>query len=451
MSLDRRAFFRLSALTTAVPAVTLAAPSRAAPMSMLGVDAVQLGVRAGGTVEQTAALQNAIDQTAGARVPLVLGPGEYRTGQLKLPTGTQIVGVRGATRLIFEGGASLISAHGADHVTLAGLIFEGKNKALPEDRGLIHISWGGGIRIIDCEVLNSGAHGIVLDDVEGMVMGSIITNAAHTAIVARNARGVVISGNQLRSCRGGGISILRKNKSDDSTQVMDNRIEDIAAGAGDDSGNGILVAQAANVTVRGNRLRRIAASGVRGRGASNLQIIGNFVEEAGNAAVHAQADFEGVVVANNTLSNAAAGIAIVGFENGGRLAVIEGNLIRNLKSARRSGQGSGAGAGIGISVEADAIVSGNVIENASDTGIKLGWGQYLRDVSVTGNVVRNVGYGITASISPGAGQAVIAANMVAEAKRGAIVGMDFAEAIPDDLQKNPTRYAHLTVRGNKVR
>ncbi len=196
-------------------------------------------------------------------------------------------------------------------------------------------------------------------------------------------------------------------------------------------------------------MRRIAASGVKGQGAANLQIVGNFIAEVGDAAVHAEADFEGVVVANNTLSDAASGIAIVGFENGGRLAVIEGNLIRNLKIARRAGDGNGAG--IGISVEADATVSGNVIENAPDTGIKLGWGQYLRDVSVTGNVVRNVGYGITASISTGAGQAVIAANMVAEAKRGAIVGMDFAEAIPDDLQKNPTRYAHLTVRGNKVR
>ena len=46
-----------------------------------------LGVRAGGGAEQTNMLQAAIDQTAGARVPLVLGPGEYRVGALKLPTG----------------------------------------------------------------------------------------------------------------------------------------------------------------------------------------------------------------------------------------------------------------------------------------------------------------------------------------------------------------------------
>src|SRR5262245_1636851 len=108
MGLDRREFFPCSGSTPAPPAVALAAPSAAAPMSILGIDAVQLGVRAGGTVDQTVVLQNAIDQTAGARVPLVLGPGEYRTGELKLPAGAQIAGVRGATRLIFEGGAGLI-------------------------------------------------------------------------------------------------------------------------------------------------------------------------------------------------------------------------------------------------------------------------------------------------------------------------------------------------------
>jgi hypothetical protein len=41
--------------------------------------------------------------------------------------------------------------------------------------------------------------------------------------------------------------------------------------------------------------------------------------------------------------------------------------------------------------------------------------------------------------------------MISEATRGSIVGMDFAEVLPDDLSKETTRYAHLTIRGNKVR
>jgi uncharacterized secreted repeat protein (TIGR03808 family) len=442
MGLDRREFFRLSAVTTAVPAIALATPSAAAPTSTLGIDAVQLGVRAGGTAEQTAALQNAIDQTAGARVPLMLGPGEYRSGELKLPSGAQILGVRGATRLVFEGGAGLIFARGADHVTLSGLILDGKGKSLGENRGLLHLAAGSDVRVIDCEIVNAGGNGIVFEEAEGVVSGTTVANAAVGGIVSRNARGLTIEKNIVRKAGDGGILVVRADRGDDGTLVLDNRIEDIQ------SGHGIFVSQATNVTVRGNRINRVAGCGVRGSAASNLQVTNNLVSDVGDVAINCEFGFEGAVIANNTVTGAAIGVAVLNFDQGGRLAVVQGNLIRNLKSDRLVGKGNG---GIGITVEADAAVSGNVIENAPDTGIKLGWGNFLRDVTVTGNVIRQVGYGITASVSTGAGQAVIAGNMIAEAQRGSIVAMDFAELIPEDLQKNPTRYAHLTIRGNKVR
>jgi hypothetical protein len=80
MGIDRRRLLAISALTGAVPAATLATPAVAAPLSTFGIDATMLGVRAGGGADQTHMLQSAIDQTAGARVPLMLGPGEYRVG-----------------------------------------------------------------------------------------------------------------------------------------------------------------------------------------------------------------------------------------------------------------------------------------------------------------------------------------------------------------------------------
>lgn len=449
MGLDRRQFFRLSALTTAVPSVALATSASAAPMSTLGIDAVQLGVRAGGTVEQTDVLQNAIDQTAGARVPLVLGPGEYRTGELKLPTGAQIVGVRGATKFVFEGGAGLIFARGADHVTLSGLIFDGKSKNLADDRGLLHLVSGRDIRVIDCEIVNAGGNGIVFEEVEGVVSGTTVANAAASGIVSRNALGLTIEKNVVRGAGADGIQVMRAAKGDDGTLVLDNRVEDIAAKR-DGAGNGIAIAQADNVTVRGNRISRAANCGVRGNAASNLQVTNNTIKDVGDIAVYAEFGFEGAVIANNTVMGAAIGVAVVNFDQGGRLVAVQGNMIRNLK-ANRPGKEPKFGGGIGITVEADAAVTGNVIENAPQTGIRVGWGESQRDVTVTGNVVRNVGFGITASVTDGAGQAVIAANMISEAKRGSVVGMDFAEALPDDLTKSTTRFAHLVVRGNKVR
>ena len=73
-------------------------------------------------------------------MPLVLGPGEYRVGALKLPAGAQLIGVRGATRLIFTGGSAMLVARGADHVTLSGLVLDGAARPLPEGAALVHIS-----------------------------------------------------------------------------------------------------------------------------------------------------------------------------------------------------------------------------------------------------------------------------------------------------------------------
>src|ERR1700722_7701966 len=98
--MDRRRLLRWSGAASvfgaaaALPARKAAAATTA---SALGLDATQMGVRAGSAEEQTGALQRAIERAAGARVPLVLAPGTYRTGALKLPVGTALVGIPGAT------------------------------------------------------------------------------------------------------------------------------------------------------------------------------------------------------------------------------------------------------------------------------------------------------------------------------------------------------------------
>ena len=81
------------------------------------------------------------------------------------------------------------------------------------------------------------------------------------------------------------------------------------------------------------------------------------------------------MIANNTVDGAALGIAVTNFNEGGRLAVVQGNLIRNLKSKRPAGTDPDDAAGVGIAVEADASVTGNVIENAPTAGINRRLGQ----------------------------------------------------------------------------
>ena len=69
--------------------------------------------------------------------------------------------------------------------------------------------------------------------------------------------------------------------------------------------------------------------------------------------------------------------------------------------------------GVGIAIEADSVVTGNVIEGSTAYGIMVGWGRYLRDVSVTDNLIRNAMIGIGVSIDPAAGTALITNNLIA--------------------------------------
>jgi uncharacterized secreted repeat protein (TIGR03808 family) len=204
--------------------------------------------------------------------------------------------------------------------------------------------------------------------------------------------------------------------------------------------------------VRGNRISKAAFSAVRGNAASNLQIVGNTCTAIGEVALYAEFGFEGAMIANNIVDGAALGVSVTNFNEGGRLAVVQGNLIRNLVKRRPAGTDPNDSAGIGIGVEADTTVSGNVIENAPYIGIAAGWGQYLRDVTVNANVVRGAGYGIAVSVAPGAGAAVIADNMISDARLAAIVGMEWKKPVTGDLSiGGAEHYAQLSVVGNQVR
>jgi uncharacterized secreted repeat protein (TIGR03808 family) len=330
---------------------------------------------------------------------------------------------------------------------------DGGGRPLPAGRGLVHISHGRGLRIVDCEIVAAGGHGVMLESVEGEVSGTSVSGADAAAIFSLDARGLRIAGNTIRRAGNNGILVWRSKAGDDGTLVVDNRIEETAARAGGSgqNGNAINVFRAGNVIVRGNRIAGAAFSAVRGNAASNLQIVGNTCTGLGEVALYAEFGFEGAIIASNTVDGAALGVAVTNFNEGGRLALVQGNLVRNLLPRRAAGADPGDIAGVGIGVEADTAVTGNVIEGAPTAGIYLGWGRYLRDVSATGNIVRNAGMGIAVSVAAGAGSAVIADNLISGARRGAIVGVDRHAVVTGDLAGDGARHAHLTISGNRVR
>ena len=456
MDMDRR---HLLTLTSAAAGAGMAstmlspAPAAATPISALGVDASHFGVSPGRPDDQTKALQRAIDQAASSRLPLALMPGLYLASDLTMPAGTQIVGVRGATRLVSSRGRPLLTATNADAVSLSGLILDGGGKRLPEQSGLVFVGNSRGLRITDCEITDSGQHGIMLEGVEGEISGTTIAGAADVAILSLDARGLLIARNIIRRAGNNGIQILRHVQGEDGTMIIDNRVEDVndSIGGSGQFGNGINAHRAGSVIVRGNRIRGCAFSAVRGNAASNIQIVGNSCSDLGEVALYSEFGFEGAVIAHNTVDAAQVGVSVCNFNEGGRLAIVQGNIFRNLRPRRRGLTHPDEAQGLGINVEADTAVTGNVVENASSAGIQLGWGPYLRDVTVTGNVVRGADIGIAVSVVPGGGSALIADNLISGARRGAIVGMNKENPVSGDLSKDgATRYAQLTITGNRA-
>lgn len=430
-------------------------PGRAAPLtSTLGRDAVQFGVKPGSPDDQTKPLQRAIDACARDRVPLALPPGVYRTAMLSLPDGARIVGVRGATRLVFVGGPSLIAADRADSAELAAITLDGNNMPLPERRGLAHIESVRRFRMTECDLVRTGRAGVWLEKTGGDIAGCEFTDIATTAIVSFDAMGLAIARNTIRRAGDNGVEVLRHARGDDGTLIIDNRVEAIAnrSGGSGQYGNAINVFRGANVIVRGNRIHDCAYSAVRGNSASNIQIVGNTVTNAREVALYSEFAFEGAVIANNLVEGAATGVSVANFNEGGRIASVTGNIIRNLYAKSPAGTPPDNDAGIGIYVEADTSVAGNVIENAPGFGIIAGWGRYLRDVAITGNVVRKAFIGIGVSVAPDAGTAIVAGNTLSECPRGAVVGLDHARPVTPDLTlPGAARFTQAAVGMNSVR
>jgi uncharacterized secreted repeat protein (TIGR03808 family) len=446
-----------AAAVSAATAASALPPDRAASMAagsaLFGLDATQLGVRPGSPDDQSASLQRAIERAAAARVPLALPPGLYRAGGLRLPSGAEIVGTGtgGATRLVFTGGSALVTAVRAEHVMLRNLTLDGGGKPLPPNQGLIHCEEAN-VRIADCAVLASGGHGIRLAGVAAEVTGSTIADAADMALLSSDGRGVTISGNVVTNAGNNGIVILRAANGHDGTLVLDNRIDNTRnrGGGSGQFGNAINAFRAGNVIIRGNLIRRSAFSGIRGNSASDIQIVGNTVHEAGEVALYSEFGFEGAIIANNIVDGAQTGVSIANFNEGGRLATVQGNIFRNL-TPQMQNPPAGELLGIGIYVEADTAVSGNVVENAQAAGIVIGWGPYLRDVAATGNVVRKSTIGVAVSVVAGAGSALISGNMLSQNAGGAIIGMDHAWPVTGDLGREGAKnFAHLSIGGNRI-
>ncbi|WP_108683196.1 TIGR03808 family TAT-translocated repetitive protein [Methyloceanibacter sp. wino2] len=405
-------------------------------------------VPAGGAVSQTATLQQAVNDAAANGEPLFLPAGTYKTGTLTLPAGTHVHGVPGRT-ILKSDGVPILVMEDADNVRLSGLVLDGGGAPLGDDGALMTATGATGLDVSACRFLNSGGGGVTLRKTSGRVSNCTFGNITSAALFSEDAAGLEISSNHIHDCGDNGILVWRSEKGDDGTLVTDNRIERIAAksGGSGQNGNGVNVFRAGSVLVTQNRISDCAYSAIRSNAGSNCQMVANSCSRLGEVALYAEFGFEGALIANNIVDTAATGISVTNFNEGGRLAVVQGNIVRNL-FFRKTGEARGSG----IAVEADTTVTANVVEGAPAYGIIVGWGEYMRDVTVTANVVRKSHIGIGVAASAGAGAALITDNLIDGAQDGAIRAMKGPTPVGPDLAlESAESYPNLAVYSNVVR
>lgn len=403
-----------------------------------------LGLEADSALDQTDALQQLIDEAAARRQVLHLPAGQFRARGLTLRKLSRIVGVGGATTLLPVGGGTLLEAEGEDDISLEGVALDGR---MATSAPLIRIRRAERVTLSGLALRNVLGHAIVLEGCSGSVRGSTISHVGDAAIFSTDATGLEIGGNVIQDVGNNGILVWRTAVGEDGTVVSGNRIERVAAqnGGSGPNGNGINVFRAGNVVASGNHIADCAFTAIRGNAASNIQMIGNHCRRLGEVALYAEFGFQGALIASNIVDGAATGVAVTNFNEGGRLAVVQGNLIRNL--FRREYETVDK-RGDGIAVEADATVTGNTVENAPACGILVGWGRHMRNVVVNANLVRSARIGIGVTGDSAAGAVMITSNIIAGARDGAIRALKHAEPYGPDLAGTRTESPRVLIERN---
>jgi uncharacterized secreted repeat protein (TIGR03808 family) len=453
---DRRSALAFG-LATGASATMASAASKPAAHAASAVPANTFGLDPSNPKDQSEALQAAIDQTTSQGLALALPPGRIVVGDITLRPGTRLLGAPGFSILVYRGRGDFISGVNVPHAHIEGVTLDGG--LLPLDlartKALLSLTECSHMVLQDIRIQNSAQHGIMLTAVSGRVSACTVAMVKGAGLFSIDAGGLDISHNTVADCQDNGILVWRSKHGEDGTIVSHNRIMRVgnASGGTGQYGNGINIFRAANVLVTNNRISQCAYTAIRANEASNVQMIANSADKSGEVALYAEAaaerdgapGFEGAIISSNMIDGAASGIVVTNFNNGGRLAVVQGNVIRNLY---RREQESRDKRGEGIAVEADAVVANNVIESAPTAGIMVGWGKYMREVIVTGNLIRKARIGIALSGDPAAGQCLIANNMISGAVDGAIRAMDHARAVGADLSAGGKAPRRVQLNGN---
>lgn len=413
------------------------------------LSASEFGISPADQTDQTANFQIAMDTAAERGLRLLVPAGNFNAHGIIFPSNLHMEGVAGATTIRGYRNEPMAGARNAENITLIGLSFDGQDFGDDDGRsGLVAFQNCANLRISDCTFSHVTGNALYLGAVSGRVSNNKLSGASLTGLFALDSAGLLINGNTISACGNGGIRVFRNQSGFDGTIISENRVFNIRSGSGNgQNGNAINVFRADEVVIANNVLSNCDFSAIRVNSTNNTLIRGNACTECREVAIFSEFEFSGSIIAENIIDNAALGISITNFNNGGHLAICTGNIVRNIMPFSPTNPDAAA---LGIYAEADTAISNNVVENVPGVGIGAGRGEFLRDVLISSNVVRDCLFGIGASVAPNAGNARIAGNMISGSTKRAISGFKWRDPVGDDLARNPDQFDNVTVENNTI-
>lgn len=448
----RQLLSALGATGVAVAGISATSPAFGKGL-FAGINANSKGLRSGSADDQGRLLQGILETASRSNQAVFIEPGLYRISNLTLPENVRLYGIRGATKLVYSGGSHFIYSENANHIELNGLTLDGG--LLPVDgyaQANLFISNSKLAHIEDCQVVNASRSGLEITRSSGVISGNRIENAIGTAGIVGNANtDMMIRHNTVSKCGNAGILVYRRERGEDNTIISGNRVSNISAldGGTGQYGNGINTWQADGVVISDNHVSDCAFSTIRSNSCSNIRISDNTCLRAGETSIYSEFAFQGALISGNIVDGGARGISIANLDHGGRLSICANNLVRNIHENVPYADDTHI-FGTGILAEADIAITGNVIERTSRFGMLLGWGEYLRNVSASNNIIRDTKTGFYVSVVEGTGEVSITGNVIDKAEKG-VVGYRWLEPVTNDLVGSDAEIIrNVSVEGNRL-
>jgi putative cofactor-binding repeat protein len=284
----------------------------------------------GGVADQTAALQRAADAAAKSRTPLFLPAGVYAMGELRLRSGTHIVGIPGQSILRARAkGGPLLGIGAANDIRIDGLVLDGSSRS--GDGALLVADDVEQLAVVNCKLVGAGGGGFALRRVSGRIADCDIGGCRNTAFVGEDPRGLEIARNHVHDCGDIGILVRRSNRGETgSALIAENIIRRVATGIAVDGhvGGARLAVVQANL-IRNLFFRKTVDPSGNGIAIeADSMVTGNVIENVpGFGIVAGRASrLRDVSVTENIVRNAYIGIGIPARRSAGS-ARITGNLI----------------------------------------------------------------------------------------------------------------------------